>query len=127
MFGLIKNLLYLCIVKLKYINDMATTREKIEHFEHQWVKEERNWDKFKPKKKKFDPKTLKSFDKVLVHDNGDDLWRCEFFNFINNTNITFPYVGLSESYRYCIPYNDDTKHLVGTNDEAPEYYRYWED
>lgn len=27
----------------------------------------------------------------------------------------------------CIPYNDDTKHLVGTTDEAPEFYRYWED
>ena len=76
---------------------------------------------------KFDPKTLQPFDKVLVHDNGDDLWRCEFFNFISNTNTTFPYVGLSESYRYCIPYNDETKHLVGTADEAPEYYRYWED
>ena len=90
-------------------------------------KNQRDWSKFKPKKSKFDPKTLKSFDKVLVHDNGDDLWRCEFFNFINNTNITFPYVGLSESYRYCIPYNDETKHLVGTADEATEYYRYWEE
>ena len=26
-----------------------------------------------------------------------------------------------------VPYNEDTKHLVGTTDEAPEYYRYWED
>ena len=26
-----------------------------------------------------------------------------------------------------IPYNDETKHLVGTTDEAPEFYRYWED
>ena len=30
-------------------------------------------------------------------------------------------------YKYCIPYNDDTKHLVGTTKEAPEFYRYWED
>ena len=30
-------------------------------------------------------------------------------------------------YKYCVPYNDDTKHLVGTTEEAPEYYRYWED
>ena len=47
MFGLIKKFSYLCIVKLKYINDMATTREKIEHFEHQWVKDSdtpwQNW------------------------------------------------------------------------------------
>ena len=28
-------------------------------------------------------------------------------------------------YKMCIPYNDETKHLVGTNEEAPEYYRQW--
>ena len=28
---------------------------------------------------------------------------------------------------YCIPFNDDTKHLLDTNEEAPEFYRYWED
>ena len=89
--------------------------------------DQRDWSKFKVDKHKFDPKTLNPFDKVLVHDNGDDLWRCDFFNFISNTNTTFPYVGLSESYKYCIPYNDDTKHLLGTTEEAPEYYRYWED
>ena len=32
-----------------------------------------------------------------------------------------------EYYTYCIPYNEDTMYLVGTDDEAPEYYRYWED
>lgn len=93
-------------------------------------REQRDWSKFKLEKfkqPKFDPKTLKPFDKVLVHDNGVDLWRCTFFNFINNANTTFPYVGLLESYKYCIPYNDDTKHLVGTAEEAPEYYKYWED
>ena len=26
----------------------------------------------------------------------------------------------------CIPYNDETKHLVGTHDEVPEFYKYWE-
>ena len=26
-----------------------------------------------------------------------------------------------------IPYNDETKHLVGMTEEAPEYYIYWED
>ena len=25
-----------------------------------------------------------------------------------------------------IPYNDETKHLVGTKENAPKYYRYWE-
>ena len=26
-----------------------------------------------------------------------------------------------------IPYNEETKCLAGTNKEAPEFYRYWED
>lgn len=26
-------------------------------------------------------------------------------------------------YPYCIPYNDETKHLVGTAEEEPEYYK----
>ena len=33
-------------------------------------KEQRDWSKFKFKKPKFDPKTLKPYDKVLVRDSG---------------------------------------------------------
>ena len=25
----------------------------------------------------------------------------------------------------CIPYNDETKHLVGTTEDCPEYYKWW--
>ena len=32
-------------------------------------KEQRDWSKFKPKQPKFDPKTLQTFDKVLVRDS----------------------------------------------------------
>lgn len=28
-------------------------------------------------------------------------------------------------FSYYIPYNDETKHLVGTTKEAPEFYKYW--
>ena len=31
-----------------------------------------------------------------------------------------------EGFNMVIPYNDETKHLIGTTEEAPEYYRYWE-
>ena len=37
------------------------------------------------------------------------------------------YFVYNDTYKFCIPYNNDTKHLIGTTDEAPEYYRYWED
>ena len=78
---------------------------------------------------KFDPKTLKPFDKILVRDSDEFLWRCGFYSHtIENGQCTYKYVTLTEcGYKRCIPYNEDTKHLVNTADEAPEYYRYWED
>ena len=91
-------------------------------------REQRDWSKFTApwdKKEKFDPKTLKSFDKVICR-NGLNVWHCDFFSSFIET-WACPYVCISGSYTYCIPYNDDTKHLVGTNDDAPEYYEYWVD
>ena len=89
----------------------------------------RDWSKFTTpwlKKDRFDPKTLRPFDKVLVSDEHHKIWRCSFFSHIVNT-LYYPYIAIDSSYKFCIPYNDDTKYLVGTTDEAPEYYRFWED
>ena len=93
-------------------------------------KDQRDWSKFTApwyKKEKFDPETLKPFDKVLVRDTHSKPWRCSLFSHIETDRHLFPYATSGGNYSYCIPYNDDTKHLVGTTDEAPEYYRYWED
>ena len=93
-------------------------------------KEQRDWNKFiapwYKKKEEFDPKTLQQYDKVLVRDSLNDTWRCSLFSHIIK-NDNFPYKCVGNAFVYCIPYNDETKHLVGTTDEAPEYYRYWED
>ena len=90
-------------------------------------KDQRDWSKFKIKKPKFDPKTLQPFDKVLVKYLKDDYWSCDLFSNITKDGKIYPYLCVSGVYKYCIPYNDDTKHLVATNKEAPEFYRYWED
>ena len=92
-------------------------------------KDQRDWSKFTApwyKKEKFDPKTLKPFDKVLVRDDASHTWKCNLFSNINKDG-SYPYKCVGNAYTYCIPYNDDTKHLVGTTEEAPEYYRYWEE
>ena len=96
-------------------------------------KEQRDWSKFKIKKPKFDPKTLQPFDKVLVRNCTADKWKCAHFSYIEPSFKGTIYV-TSMLFRdrilyndNCIPYNDDTKHLVGTTDEAPEFYRYWEE
>ena len=91
-------------------------------------KDQRDWYKFTApwyKKEKFDPTTLNPFDKVLARDAEYATWRCTFFSHKNEGCIR-EYATSDNSYIYCIPYNDDTKHLVGTNEDAPEYYRYWD-
>ena len=93
-------------------------------------KDQRDWSKFIApwyKKEKFDPKTLKPFDKVLVRDECHERWKCDFYSHIYDNNSGYPYMVINNAYKHCIPYNDDTKHLVGTKDEAPDFYRYWED
>ena len=93
-------------------------------------KDQRDWSKFTApwlKKKRFDPKTLKPFDRVISRSKYDK-WTCTLFSHIDNKpNTRFIYVTCELVYEYCIPYNDETKHLVGTKDEAPDFYRYWED
>ena len=90
-------------------------------------RDQRDWSKFTApwyKKERFDPNTLKPFDKIIARVDGG-IWFCELLSFIGeNRNII---KGLGSYYNHCIPYNDETKHLVGTTDEAPEFYRYWEE
>ena len=93
-------------------------------------KDQRNWSKFSApwyKKPKFDPKTLNEFDKVLVRDVVDEKWHCDFFSHLDDDSLDYPYTTVTANWAFCIPYNNETKHLVGTKDEEPEYYRYYEE
>lgn len=90
---------------------------------------QRDWSKFSTpwyKNDKFNLKTLQSFDKILVRDNANGKWVCTLFSHTNN-DTRFVCQASDSAYIYGIPYNDETKHLVGTTEEAPKYYRYWED
>ena len=95
-------------------------------------KEQRNWADFIApwlKKERFDPKTLKPFDRVLSRYDGG-CWSANLFSHIEERDNEYcaPFSVCNGSLvKFCIPYNDDTKHLVGTKDEAPEFYKYWED
>lgn len=86
-------------------------------------KDQRDWSKFKCPKPKFDPKTLHPFDKVLLK-NENHKWNCSLVSHIESERI---YLTTGGYVYYCIPYNEDTKHLVGTSDEAPEFYKYREE
>ena len=83
-----------------------------------------NWCRYEYRvksKPRFDPETLQPFDRVLAR--FDEVWHCDFYSSPNYGK----HVCVGCQTDEVIPYNDETKHLVGTTDEAPEYYRYWED
>lgn len=93
-------------------------------------KDQIDWSKFTApwyKKDKFDPKTLKPFDRVIARSTLNSKWRCTFFShLIDDERCILKCITSDYSYPFCIPYNDETKYLVGTTEEAPDYYRYWE-
>lgn len=61
---------------------------------------------------------FKPYDKVLVRESNDFPWRIDLFSHIQDG--AKPYVCLYLYWKYCIPYNDQTAHLLGTN-------KNWED
>lgn len=74
---------------------------------------------------KFDITTLNHFDKVIVRDSDNCYWKAGIYSHYNGNCAEYEYVCVGNLYRQCIPYNDDTKHLVGTNKDCPEYYKVW--
>ena len=84
-----------------------------------------NWDEKKKELKKIQPhydiSNFNPFDKVLVRYDDSCTWGVSFLGrydgmFICCSNICFT---------QCIPFNDDTKHLLGTTDMCDEMYINW--
>ena len=89
---------------------------------------QRDWSKFTApwyKKEKYDPKTLKPLDSVIVRSDDKCAWFCDSFSYVYPDSLCVCTGGCE--YKQCVPYNDETEHLIGTTDEAPEFYKYWED
>ena len=89
---------------------------------HDWSRFTAPWDK----KERFDPKKLNPFDKVLIWKELDCTWIPTLFTFLD-FSLKYPRMRYGSFVVKVIPYNNDTKHLLGASVEAPEYYRYWED
>ena len=73
------------------------------------------------KKERFDPNTLHPFDRVLIKDGR--FWTADFFSYIAGQWVNCVGCGGIE----CLPYNEETKHLLGTTEDCPEYYKWWEE
>lgn len=68
------------------------------------------------KKSKEQP-AFKPFDKVLVRDAVDEKWSIDFFECTLDKSQEHLHGCMTDYWRFCIPYNENTKHLLGTTDE----------
>jgi hypothetical protein len=83
--------------------------------------DQRDWSKFKASKLKVNV-TLHPFDKVLARGEDDGTWVATFVTDFGNTDVGMPYLCLNRWNKYCIPYNKDTAHLIGTIEDCPIDY-----
>lgn len=60
------------------------------------------------------------FDPVLVRDHDTHPWRTGFFSHYMPRHMDMAYVCTCGTFNQCIPYNNSTAHLVGTNDPYKE-------
>lgn len=90
-----------------------------------WSKFVRFWDK---KIERFDQKTWKSGDEVLFRLGETTPWRYSLFSHMFPDDFGHEVVCTTDGLALlCIPYNDDTKHLRGTTDDCPDYYKWWKE
>ena len=94
---------------------LATEEEKKQFFSA-LANKGKDWDSEKKKvvnlKPKFDE--LKPFDKVVVRCSEADRWSIDFFSH----KVHNGYICTGDAwFGYCLPYNDETSHLLGTADD----------
>lgn len=100
---------------------LATEEEKKQLFEA-LDKEGKAWDAEKKLIVDLKPKCeFKPFDKVLCRNSKDDTWEADFFARLTRKEIDYTqsgkYLCVGDLWMYCIPYNEETAHLLGTTDE----------
>ena len=96
---------------------IATDSEKNQLFEA-LAKENKVWNAEKKQVVDLNPKwsTLKPFDKVMTRVDRNAIWSANIFSHIDQYGkyVTIGGVG---GYSYCLLYNEETAHLLGTTDE----------
>ncbi len=95
---------------------LATEEEKLILFDA-LAKKGKAWDAENKMVVDFKPKCeFKPFDKVLGRNEKDDVWEAELFSHYKEES-QYPFRCIGFSRKYCIPYNKETAHLLGTTDD----------
>jgi hypothetical protein len=106
-----------------YIEDyrLATEEEKQKLFVA-LEKEGKRWNAETKQVEDIENKSFKPKDWCLMRTASDYAWcLCQFSNMDSES-----YVAIGGAmHEYCIPYNDETKHILGTTEDAPEKYKTW--
>lgn len=94
----------------------ATDSEKQQLFDA-LAKKGKTWDAEKKQIVDLKPKCeFKPFDKVLGRNEKDAVWEAELFSHYKEES-QYPFCCIGFSRKYCIPYNKETAHLLGTTDD----------
>ena len=95
---------------------LATEEEKKQFFSA-LAKEGKRWDSDKKTIVDLKPKwTPKTFDNVITRVHNKAIWTANIFSHIDQHG-KYVTIGCISGYTYCLPYNDETAHLIGTTDE----------
>lgn len=107
------------ILTITFVNDMVyTVKSNMDDEEHDiGVKIVENCYKIAT----FSPKDLKPFDRLLV--KRHNTWQIAHFGYFKN-GVVFTEMGQPCNIDV-VPYNDETKHLLGTCDGYKGFYKWW--
>ena len=95
---------------------LATEEEKKQLFSA-LKKEGKRWDSENKQIVDLNQKwTPKPFDRVITRGDNNDIWTANIFSHMNSYG-EYVAIGCVGGYHYCLPYNDETAHLIGTTDE----------
>ena len=97
------------------MNKVVYTEEEKKQFFSALANKGKAWDSEKKKVVNLKPKCeFKPFDKVVVRCSEADRWSIDFFSY----KVHNGYICTGDAwFGYCLPYNEETAHLLGTTDE----------
>ena len=112
---------YFCLRPATQV-DKGLLFSKMKEAGYQWDSEKKELNKIQPH---YDIANLKAGMPVLVRNDNHNQWEFTFFGRYQKDEEYHFRCADGCTYIQCIPFNDDTKHLLGTTDMCPEEYVNW--
>ena len=113
------------------IDVVPATNEQCDLLFHKIKENGYEWDADKKELRKIQPHyDITNFHAgmpVLVRNSNDSKWYLSYYGFYDATmTVPFKFICINgESWKQCIPSNDDTEHLLGTTEPCGEEYINW--